>query len=329
VDSDVFTKGLGLIIFKLIILQIFTMLIIGVCLNLQARQISEPIALAGLNIKKISNGIFDINIVHNRHDEIGELYNDINLTAGQLREFIAKITANAITKQQLDIAAKIQQDFLLDDLPQSNFYELAAIFDPAYEIGADWYDAVSLNDKIYIVIADVCDKGIASALFMSVFRTLMRYTLLKYHSVLNSTCDEILADVISSVNHYMATTHKNAMMFATVFIASYSYKNNLLSYVCAGHELPILIRSDGIEILKTTDPAIGIFQEAKFEVNQIKFHPGDVVFAYTDGLTDARSPTNSSWGIKNLKDAISAEKHNNCSAKELLTNITNKGTSKN
>jgi hypothetical protein len=82
------------------------------------------------------------------------------------------------------------------------------------------------GDVTYVVIADVCDKGIASALFMSVFRTLIRYTLLKYYSALNSTCDEMLADVISSVNHYMAITHESSMMFATVFIASYSYKNN-------------------------------------------------------------------------------------------------------
>ena len=302
------------------------MIVIGFCLNLQARQISEPIDLARLNIKKISNGIFDINIAHNRHDEIGELYNDINLTAGQLREFIKKITANAITKKQLDIATKIQQDFLVDDLPQSNFYELAAIFDPAYEIGADWYDAVSMNGKIYFIIADVCDKGIASALFMSVFRTLIRYTLLKYHSVSKATCDEILSDVISSVNHYMAITHESSMMFATVFVASYSYKNNSLSYVCAGHELPIIIRSEGLEILKSTGPAIGLFPEAKFEVNQIKFYPGDIIFAYTDGLTDARSPTDTSWGVKNLKDAINAETNNSCSAKELLTNIVSEVT---
>ncbi len=326
VDFNVFRKGFDFIIFQLTILQIFTMLIIGFCLNSQARQISKPIDLARLNIKKISNGIFDISIVHNRHDEIGELYNDINLTAGQLREFIKKITANAITKKQLDIATKIQQDFLVDDLPQSNFYELAAIFDPAYEIGADWYDVVSMNGKIYFIIADVCDKGIASALFMSVFRTLIRYTLLKYHSALKSTCDEILADVISSVNHYMAITHESSMMFATVFIASYSYKNNSLSYVCAGHELPIIIRSEGLEILKPTGPAIGLFPEAKFEVNQIKFYPGDIIFAYTDGLTDARSPTDTSWGVENLKDAINAETNNSCSAKELLTNIVSEAT---
>ena len=326
VDLNVFTQGFKFIIFQIIILQIFTMIVIGFCLNLQARQISEPIDLARLNIKKISNGIFDINIAHNRHDEIGELYNDINLTAGQLREFIKKITANAITKKQLDIATKIQQDFLVDDLPQSDFYELAAIFDPAYEIGADWYDAVSMNGKIYFIIADVCDKGIASALFMSVFRTLIRYTLLKYHSVSKATCDEILSDVISSVNHYMAITHESSMMFATVFVASYSYKNNSLSYVCAGHELPIIIRSEGLEILKSTGPAIGLFPEAKFEVNQIKFYPGDIIFAYTDGLTDARSPTDTSWGVKNLKDAINAETNNSCSAKELLTNIVSEVT---
>lgn len=326
IESQVFLKGLGYILFCLIILQILTMIIIGICLNLQARQISDPIDIARLNIKQISKGNFDINIVHNRNDEIGDLYNDINLTAEQLRVFIKKITANAVTTKQLEIATKIQGSFLVEDLPQSNFYELAAIFNPAYEIGADWYDAISINEQVYLIIADVCDKGIASALFMSVFRTLLRYTLLKYHSDLNSKCDEILVDVISSVNNYMAITHENATMFATVFIASYSHNNNSLSYVCGGHELPIIIRSDGLEFLKTTGPAIGLFPEAKFKVNEIGFYPGDVLFSYTDGLTDARSPTNISWGIHNLEEAINAENHSSCSAQDLLANIANKAT---
>ena len=326
IESQIFLKGLGYILFCLIILQILTMIIIGICLNLQARRISDPIDLASKNIKQISNGNFDINIVHNRYDEIGELYNDINLTAAELREFIKKITANAVTTKQLEIATKIQGSFLVEDLPQSNFHELAASFDPAYEIGADWYDAISINDQVYLIIADVCDKGIASALFMSVFRTLLRYTLLKYHSDLNSKCDEILVDVISSVNNYMAITHESATMFATVFIASYSHKNNSLSYVCGGHELPIIIRSDGLEFLKTTGPAIGLFPEAKFKVNEIGFYPGDVLFSYTDGLTDARSPTNISWGIHNLEEAINAENHSSCSAQDLLTNIAKKVT---
>ena len=326
IESQIFLKGLGYILFCLIILQILTMIIIGICLNLQARQISDPIDLASKNIKQISNGNFDINIVHNRYDEIGELYNDINLTAAELREFIKKITANAVTAKQLEIATKIQGSFLVEDLPQSKFHELAALFNPAYEIGADWYDAISINDQVYLIIADVCDKGIASALFMSVFRTLIRYTLLKYYSDLNSKCDEILVDVISSVNNYMAITHESATMFATVFIASYSHKNNSLSYVCAGHELPIIIRSNDLEYLKTTGPAIGLFPEAKFEVNEIGFYPGDVLFSYTDGLTDARSPTNISWGIHNLEEAINAENHSSCSAQDLLTNIANKAT---
>ena len=326
IESQVFLKGLGYILFCLIILQILTMIIIGICLNLQARQISDPIDIARLNIKQISKGNFDINIAHNRYDEIGELYNDINLTAERLREFIKKITANAVTTKQLEIATKIQGSFLVENLPQSNFYELAASFDPAYEIGADWYDAISINDQVYLIIADVCDKGIASALFMSVFRTLLRYTLLKYHSDLNSKCDEILVDVISSVNNYMAITHEKATMFATVFIASYSHNNNSLSYVCGGHELPIIIRSDGLEFLKTTGPAIGLFPEAKFKVNEIGFYPGDVLFSYTDGLTDARSPTNISWGIHNLEEAINAENHSSCSAQDLLTNIAKKVT---
>lgn len=324
IETDVFTRIIGYILFSIILLQMFTMIIIGIGLYWQARQISGPIDLAATSIKQISDGKFDINIIHSRTDEIGALYDNINTTAVELRDFIKKVTANAVTNKQLETANRIQKNFLVEELPESNFYELAAKFIPAYEIGADWYDAISMNEKIYFVIADVCDKGVASALFMSVFRTLMRYTLLNYNSDLSSKSDEILIKVISLVNKYMATTHEKAVMFATVFLASYSHNENCLSYVCAGHELPIVIRSEGLEVLKPTGPAIGLFPEAEFKVNQINFYPGDVIFSYTDGLTDARSPENISWGVENLKNELLAESHESCSAQNLLTNITDK-----
>lgn len=324
IESEVFALMLGFILFAIIVLQIFTMIIIVIGLYWQAREISEPIDLARNSIKKISDGEFDINIVHKRSDEIGALYDDINSTAVQLRDFIKKVTAHAVTSKQLETANRIQKNFLVEELPESNFYELAATFIPAYEIGADWYDAISMNDKIYFVIADVCDKGVASALFMSVFRTLMRYTLLNYNSDLSTKCDEILINVISLVNNYMATTHEKATMFATVFMASYSYKENTLSYVCAGHELPIIVRAEGLETLKPTGPAIGLFPGAEFKVNQINFYPSDIIFSYTDGLTDARSPENVSWGVENLKNAIMALPYKSYSAEKLLTDITAK-----
>jgi serine phosphatase RsbU (regulator of sigma subunit) len=324
IDSKVFLLGLGFFLYRIIVLQIITLFVIAIGMYWQARKISGPLNLASTSIKQISNGQFDINIIHNRSDEIGALYDDINSTAVQLRDFINEATANAVTNKQLETANRIQKNFLVEKLSESNFYELAATFVPAYEIGADWYDAISIDDKLYFVIADVCDKGVASALFMSVFRTLIRYTLLNYNSELNSQCDQVLVNVISMVNNYMATTHEKATMFATVFMASYSHKDNSLSYVCAGHELPIVIRSEGLEVLKPTGPAIGLFPEAKFNVNQINFNPGDVIFSYTDGLTDARSPENISWGIENLKNAIKAEDHNTCSAQDLLSNIANK-----
>ena len=77
-------------------------------------------------------------------------------------------------------------------------------------------------------------------------------------------------------------------------------------------------------MLKPTGPAIGLFPEAEFKVNQINFYPGDVIFSYTDGLTDARSPENISWGVENLKNALLAESHESCSAQNLLTNIADK-----
>ena len=248
---------------QLIVIGLITLVIIVVC-----RNAARPIQVAAAAVREFSFGNFDAEITSNRNDEIGELYDGINQTGRSLRSLLSEKLAHAVTDKQIQIAADIQKEFVIQTLPSTSCVELAADFDPAYEVGADWYDAISIGDVTYVVIADVCDKGIASALFMSVFQSLLHYSLLQ-ESRDGEECEAsaVILNSITQVNNYMASKHGNSAMFATLFLGAYDQSINRLSYVTAGHESPLIVRSKGvIESLDVCGPAVGIFPGANYTV---------------------------------------------------------------
>lgn len=289
--------------------QLLTVLGVLAGIFLVSKRYAKRIEVAATTIRGFSEGDFEARIISKREGAMGHLYKDINQTGAKLRELLTSQLAHAITDQQIKTATDIQKSFIVEMLPKSSKVELAGDFEPAYEIGADWYDALSLENITYIVIADVCDKGIASALFMSVFRSLTRYSILVLTEKSKNKeikIAEVLKDAIIQVNDYMATNHGKASMFATLFLGAYTEATQELSYVCAGHETPIIIRSEGVlEKLETTGPAIGIFPQAEYNVKTIELKPGQIVFTYTDGLIDARSPTDESWGMEGIEGVLS------------------------
>ena len=299
----------------LAILGLITLLI-----TIASRNAAKPIQVAARAVREFSLGNFDTEITSNRTDEIGELYNDINQTGKSLRGLLNEKLAHAITDEQLHIATGIQQEFVLRVLPSTSRFELAARFEPAYEIGADWYDAISIGDVTYVVIADVCDKGIPSALFMSVFRSLLHYSLLEVSS--NYTVDDIptiIQKSITQVNEYMAANHPDVVMFATVFLGAFDYNIKRLYYISAGHESPLILRSKGItESLEVSGPAIGIFPGAKYIVKCADLCPGEMLLTYTDGLIDTRNPRGESYGIERVKAMLALVDPASTTASELL-----------
>jgi len=199
---------------------------------------------------------------------------------------------NAITQRQLSTAAEIQSYFLASTFPRDLSYEVSGLTRPAYDVGGDWYDAFTINGHSFFVVADVCDKGVGAALFMSVFRTLIRYsTLFCFREGQGQDPQQSLVDVISDVNRYMSSNHGSCMYFATVFIGHINEKSRDLSYVSAGHESSLLRKKNGDYVnLDATGPALGIFEGAVYGSSVIDFAPEDIILAYSDGVIDARNP---------------------------------------
>jgi len=232
--------------------------------------------------------------------EIEQLAKRVNERTDVIRRSKEKIEElNKIAQQQLSTAGEIQQCFLGSRRVSGAYPDVSLFMRPAYNAGGDWYDVFDLDGKTFIVVADVCDKGVGAALFMSVFRSLIRYSTETLCAT--SSESEPLDEVIASVNDYMATEHQDATMFATVFFACIGHQNQRLEYVLAGHEEPLLLDAQGNrQSFEVSGPAIGLFPKASYTKGSLPFGSGSVLVGYTDGVIDARNTSGESYGYDRL-----------------------------
>ncbi|TAK11699.1 MAG: PAS domain S-box protein [Anaerolineae bacterium] len=194
-------------------------------------------------------------------------------------------------ERDLEIGRNIQSGFFPEKLPTAPGWEIAARFRAARQVAGDFYDSFQLPDSkhIAILIADVCDKGVGAALFMVLFRSLVR-AFAEYYSGVNDPAARLLK-IVTTTNNYIANTHGRSNMFATMFVSLLDPDANVINYVNAGHESPLVLNDSGQlkQRLNPTGPAVGLMPDLPFEVQQVSLEPGDVLLAFTDGVTDARN----------------------------------------
>jgi sigma-B regulation protein RsbU (phosphoserine phosphatase) len=191
-------------------------------------------------------------------------------------------------ERELEIGREIQKSFLPEELPQAAGWEIAARFRPARQVAGDFYDAFALfpGDRIGLVVADVCDKGVGAALFMALFRSLLRATATGAAWAPDPAAD--LLRTVRLTNDYIARTHGRACMFATLFFAVLDPATGSLHYINGGHEAPVLLGAGGVRSrLAPTGPAVGMMADSVFEVATARLAPGEGLIAFTDGVTDA------------------------------------------
>ncbi|MFZ9408240.1 MAG: SpoIIE family protein phosphatase [Burkholderiaceae bacterium] len=186
-------------------------------------------------------------------------------------------------RQELDIAAKMQQSILPRTWPQHPDFSLWGSMRPATEVGGDFYDHFMLADgRLGLVVADVSGKGMPAALFSMVSKTLIRAT----------ARDRIRppSETITVVNDQLCIDN-DSCMFVTTFYLEFDPLSGHLVYVNAGHPPPLLIRPDGSSrfLAMTGDPALGVMDGIPYQQAQIQLAAGDLLLLFTDGVTEAFS----------------------------------------
>ncbi len=213
-------------------------------------------------------------------------------------------------ERELEIGREIQSGFLPRELPVLNGWDMAAYFKSAREVAGDYYDAFLLPDGSLVgVVGDVCGKGVGAALYMSLFRSLIRATsrtgYINPTDPLAITEAMYLQRVMGYVNNYVVENHGHTSMFSTVFIFIVNKSRSTLTYINCGNEPALFVRNDGeMTLLWPTGPIVGIIPDAEFNSRELSVSEKDLLLAYTDGVTDALDRDEISFGRERLVEAV-------------------------
>ncbi len=210
--------------------------------------------------------------------------------------------------EDLVVARTLQASILPTDFDSFALTDVAAAMRPAFEMAGDFYDVFRIGErKLALVVGDVSGKGIAAAFFMAVTRTTLHDIALRGIAP---------ADCIAGVNETLCA--ENALdMFVTLFYAEFDEATGEVDYVNAGHCEPVIAGAGGARLLvRSGNPVLGIMPKRRFVAGRFTLAPGETLFLYTDGITEAFDPAGSLYEVKRLLAV--AEIEANKSPRELM-----------
>ncbi len=239
-------------------------------------------------------------------DEIEQLHTSFKFMEKELYDYIENLSRITSEKErigaELNIATKIQADMLPSIFPafsKCNEIDIYAIMHPAKEVGGDFYDFFMVDDThLAIVVADVSGKGIPAALFMVIGKT-----LIKDHTQTGSD----LGQVFEKVNNLLCESNSEGL-FITAFEGVLDLVTGEFVYVNAGHECPYIYRKGGKYTLQSLEPGFVLagMEDMVYDTGSIKLEPGDRIFQFTDGVTEAINIEEELYGDKRLEDVLNS-----------------------
>ena len=300
-----------IIAFSSVILLCFAYILISKLIN-------APLKRLTTDVSRLALGNLDTRIDVNSKDEFGLLADAFNKMKTDLMESIEAYTRVYTEKEriatELNVAADIQASMLpciFPPFPDRSEFDIYASMNPAKEVGGDFYDFYFINKNILaVVIGDVSGKGIPAALFMVITRTLIR----------NCSSCKTPKGILEVVNNKLCESNDTGM-FVTVFIGFYNIPTGKFVYVNAGHNPPLLKKKGRDFEFLTTKPCLilGWLEDTSYTENEIMLEPGDALYLYTDGVTEAMNKGKELFSEPRLHDVL--KKYRDCHPKGLLAAI--------
>ncbi|MCI2049781.1 MAG: SpoIIE family protein phosphatase [Lachnospiraceae bacterium] len=269
------------------------------------RLIVRNLEMVNRSLNRISGGDLNEVVDVRSSEEFTSLSKDINSTVDTLKRYIKE--AENRMAQELELAKEIQKSALPVAFTGHSEFDLGASMTPAKEVGGDFYDYFFTDEThLALVIADVSGKGIPAALFM-----MKSKTLIKNLAGSGKTPGEIMTLANSEL-----CDGNEAQMFVTAWIGIVDLRTGTMTCANAGHEYPAYMPAGGeYEILHGKhDFVLGGMEGLKYREYTLEMHPGDRLFVYTDGVTEAIDSSETLYGLDRLKAALDRSREESSSA---------------
>jgi sigma-B regulation protein RsbU (phosphoserine phosphatase) len=251
--------------------------------------------LAQSMVRVLSNRLDSTNFATFR--DLTEKNRELQKAYDELKAAQEQLIEKERLERELKVAADIQISILPDVLPSPPRFDFGARIDPARQVGGDFYDIFRIGEnKVAVLIGDVADKGVPSAIFMA-----------RAHALIAAEAEtyENPCDVMRKVNKHITRLEKSTQ-FVTVLYGILNVDNGEFHYARAGHEPPLMLMPDGsVERLPhAPGMAIGLWEDIVLDEQTITLPPGSTLVLYTDGMTDCRNPAGEPFGLEGIKKTL-------------------------
>ena len=317
-------------VLNFIFISLGALIVFRIAAHLFAGRLVRPVEQLSRAATRVAEGDFSFQVPPVGESEVGELRENFNKMIIGLRDI------HRMRQLEVDVerAREFQQNFLPREIPHLANWDIATCFDPAKNVSGDFYDVFELPGKrLGLVIADVADKGVGPGLYMALIRSLIR---LYSEQSFESETDVIPTNfrllglnpqgfhsreqrVVQLTNEYFVRHHGMEGMFATLFFGVLEVESGDLVYINGGHEPLYIIGRNGIkQELAPTGPAVGVMPDINYKTGKLQLAPGDTLFGFTDGVTEAMNSRNELFSRSRVQEILGQPIS---SSKELLDKI--------
>lgn len=297
-SEALFTRDISTYVMALMEIILFAVLFAMIYFLIK-RLVVNNIHEINRSLAKITSGNLDVTVNVRSNAEFASLSDDINSTIVTLKRYIAEAAARI--DQELEFARTIQHASLpsvFPPFPGHTEFDLYALMDAAKEVGGDFFDFYFVGeDQLALLIADVSGKGIPAAMLMMKAKTLIKSLAeagLPTNEVMTRANDELCSG-------------NDAGMFVTVWLGILDIRTGRISYTSAGHNPPLIGHDGAYAFVKSKSGLVLAGMEGmRYRQNELTLAPGDVLFLYTDGVTEATDAQNRLYGEERLRQLLDA-----------------------
>lgn len=283
-----------------------------------AEQFASPILTLTDGVREIARGNLDKKLEVKSGDEIEELSESMNRMTADIKAYIQGVARATAEKKrvatEMNLARSIQEGMLPDIYPKfscNEHYSIAATMEAAKEVGGDFYDCYALDENhLVVTVADVSGKGIPASLFMAVSKTLLKNCAMA--AFINSTGEVDWGQVMARVNDNLCENNDEDM-FVTAIFGVLNILTGEFVYVNAGHNSLLIgrVKTDGVDWQfinnKNENLMLGTFEESVYMVRRLVLKPGDMLYMYTDGVTEAMDPDGNLYTEGRLQEILNSD----------------------
>ena len=284
--------GVGLMMFMLV--GVILIITFYVC-KLAIRRASKPLKQLAATADEVASGQFDTALPEIKsRDEIHMLRDSFENMQHSLAKYVEELKSTTAQRATMESELKIAHDIQMSMLPKSypafperNDLDIYGQVMPAKAVGGDLYDFFIRDNKLFFIIGDVSGKGVPASLVMAVTTSLFRNI---------ATYTEEPSHIVFAINQNL-TANNDTGMFVTLFVGMLDLTTGKMNYCNAGHNPPLILANGEVkEILGEVNIAAGVIPDFEFLEDHLEMNPGDTIFLYTDGLSEAENIDSQEYG---------------------------------